>query len=41
MKEILSCYHVQEETANEDDPCNIQIKKIEGEREMEGPSLES
>jgi hypothetical protein len=32
---------VQEEALNEDDPCNIQITKIEGEREVEGPSLES
>jgi hypothetical protein len=41
MKELLSCYHVQEEAPDEDKPHNIQIKKIEGEREVEGPSLES
>ena len=41
MKELLSCYHVQEEALDEDDPRNIQITEIEGEREVEGPSLES
>jgi hypothetical protein len=41
VKEVLSCYHVQEEAPDEDDPRNIQITEIEGEREMEGPSLES
>jgi hypothetical protein len=41
VKELLSCYHVQEEAPDEDDPCNIQIIEIEGEREVEGPSLES
>jgi hypothetical protein len=37
----LSCYHVQEEVPEEDDPSNIQIKEAEGEREVEGPPLES
>jgi hypothetical protein len=37
----LSCYHVEEEAPDEDDPHNIQITEIEGEREVEGPSLES
>jgi hypothetical protein len=23
VKELLSCYHVQEEALDEDDPCNI------------------
>jgi hypothetical protein len=32
---------VQEEAPNEDDLCNIQITKVEGEREVEGPPLES
>jgi hypothetical protein len=32
---------VQEESPDEDDPCNIQITEIEGEREVEGSSLES
>ena len=41
MKELLSCYHVQEEAPDEDDPRNIQITKVEGEREVEGPPLES
>jgi hypothetical protein len=25
VKDLLSCYHVEEEASNEDDPCNIQI----------------
>jgi hypothetical protein len=25
IKELLSCYHVEEEAPDEDDPCNIQI----------------
>jgi hypothetical protein len=37
----LSCYHVQEEVLEEDDPRNIQIEELEGEREVEGPPLES
>jgi hypothetical protein len=41
VKELLSCYHVEQEAPNEYDPRNIQITKIEGEREVEGPSLES
>jgi hypothetical protein len=41
VKELLSCYHVEEEAPDEDDPHNIQITEIEGEREVEGPSLES
>jgi hypothetical protein len=40
VKELLSCYHVEEETPDEDDPRNIQITEIEGEREVEVPSLE-
>jgi hypothetical protein len=31
---------VQEEPPDEDDPRDIQITENEGEREMEGPSLE-
>jgi hypothetical protein len=34
MKELLSCYHVQEEAPDEDDPHNIQIIEIELEREV-------
>jgi hypothetical protein len=41
VKELLSCYHVEEEAPDEDDPLNIQITEIEGEREVEGPSMES
>jgi hypothetical protein len=41
VKELLSCYHVQEEAPNEYDPCNIQIIETEGEREVEGPSPKS
>ena len=40
VKELLSCYHLQEEAPDEDDPHNIQITKFEGEREVEGPYLE-
>jgi hypothetical protein len=32
---------VEEDTIEEDDPLNIHIAKVEGEREVEGPSLES
>jgi hypothetical protein len=39
FKELLSCYHVEEEAPDEDDLCNIQITKIEGERGVEGLSL--
>ena len=41
VKESLSCYHVEEEAPDEVDPHNIHITRIEGEREVEGPSLES
>jgi len=41
VKYLLSCYHIEEEAPDEDDPCNIQITKNEGEREVEVPSLES
>jgi hypothetical protein len=41
VKELLSCYHVQEEALDEDEPLNIQITKIEGERDVEVPSLAS
>jgi hypothetical protein len=40
MKELFSCYHVQEEVPDEDDTCDIQIEEVEGEREVEGPPLE-
>jgi hypothetical protein len=41
VKELLSCYHVEEETPDEDDPHNIHITEIGGEIKVEGPSLES
>jgi hypothetical protein len=31
---------VEEEAPDEDDPCNIHIRNIEGEREVEGPYME-
>ena len=40
FKDLLSCYHVEEEGPDEDDLHNIQIRDIEGERELEGLSLE-
>ena len=41
VKELLSCYHVQEDVPDEDDPRDIHIKEVEGEREVKGPPLES
>jgi hypothetical protein len=41
VKELLSCYHVQEEAPDEDDPHDIQIEEVEGERDVEGPPIES
>jgi hypothetical protein len=38
---IVVIYHVQEEVPEEDDPCDIHIEEAEGEREVEGPPLES
>jgi hypothetical protein len=37
----LSCYHVHDEAPNEHDPHDIQIKEVEGERDVEGPPIES
>jgi hypothetical protein len=39
VKELLSCYHVQEEEPDEDDPRDIQIEEVECERELEGPPV--
>jgi hypothetical protein len=39
VKELLSCYHVQEEAPDEDDPHNIQIEEAKGERDVEGPPI--
>ena len=41
VKELLSCYHVQEEAPDEENPCDIQIDEVEGERDVEGPPIES
>jgi hypothetical protein len=41
VKELFSCYHVQEEAPVEDDPRNIHIEEVEGEIEVEGPPIES
>jgi hypothetical protein len=41
VKELLSCYHVQEEAPDRDDPRDIQIEEVEGERDVEGPPIES
>jgi hypothetical protein len=41
VKELLSCYHVQEEVPDEDDPHDLYIVEVEGEIEVEGPPLES
>jgi hypothetical protein len=32
---------VEEEAPEEDDPHNIHITEVEGERDLEGPSMES
>ena len=32
---------MQEEAPDEEDPCDIWIEEVEGEREVEGPPLES
>jgi hypothetical protein len=36
VKQLLHCYHVVEDKAR-----NIQISEVEGEREIEGPKLDS
>jgi hypothetical protein len=41
VKELLSCYHMEEEALEEDDPRKIHITEVEVEREVEGPCLES
>jgi hypothetical protein len=38
---FILCWNTCVVEQDEDDPCNIHITKIEGEREVEGPSLES
>jgi hypothetical protein len=39
VKEMMSCYHVQEEEPDEDDPSDIHIEEVEGERDVEGPPI--
>jgi hypothetical protein len=41
VKALLSCYHVQEEASDADNPRDIQIEEAEGERDVEGPPIES
>jgi len=41
VMDILSCYHVQEEAPDEDDPSDIHIEEVEGERDVERTPLES
>jgi hypothetical protein len=41
VKELFSCYHVEEEAPDEDDPRDIQIEDVEGEREVGVPPIES
>jgi hypothetical protein len=41
ITELFSCYHVQEETPYKDYLRDIHIKEVEGERELEGPPIES
>jgi hypothetical protein len=42
VKQLLHCYNVAEaEEPEEYKLCNIQIPKVEGEREVEGPKLDS
>jgi hypothetical protein len=41
VKELLSCYHVQEEALDEDDSCDILIEEAEGDIDVEGPSIKS
>jgi hypothetical protein len=38
---LLHCYHVAEDDPTEENPHDIQITKFEGEREVEGPQLQS
>jgi hypothetical protein len=40
IKELLSCYQVQEEILDEDDLRDIQIEEVEGEIYVKGPPIE-
>jgi hypothetical protein len=38
---LLHCYHVTEDDPAKENPHDIQITEVQGEREVEGPKLES
>jgi hypothetical protein len=38
---LLHCYHIPKYDPVEENPHNIQIIEVEGEREVEGPQLQS
>jgi hypothetical protein len=40
VKELFSCYHVQEEASDEEDLRDIHIEEAEVERDVEGPPIE-
>jgi hypothetical protein len=41
VKQMLHCYHVEKaEEPTEENPHNIQISEVEGEREVEVPKLD-
>jgi hypothetical protein len=37
----MSCYQVQEDILDDENPCDIQIVEVEGDRDMKGPQIES
>ena len=42
MKQLIQCYHVaEEEDTTEDNLHNIHILELQGEREVEGPNIDS
>jgi hypothetical protein len=42
VKQLLRYYHVTKaKEPEEENPCNIQIPEMEGERKVEGPKLDS
>jgi hypothetical protein len=41
VHQLLECYNIAKEEHDEEDPRNVQVPKIEGERIVEGPDLES
>jgi hypothetical protein len=41
IRQLLHCYHVtKEDDPAEENPCNIQIPEVEGEREVEGTKID-